>query len=741
MILREYDVRDLPAGTVTFLFTDIEGSTRLLHHLGDVRYAAALAAHRDLLRQAFRAHGGSEVDTQGDAFFVAFPQASEAVTAAVVAQRALAAHPWPDGVAIRVRMGVHTGEPVRITEGYVGIDVHRAARIGSAAHGGQILLSKSTAALAHQQMPLDCQLRDLGLHRLKDLANPEQLFQVLIPDLPAEFPPPRSLSARASNLPVPTTPLIDRGKELAAAASLLRRPGVRLLTLTGPGGTGKTRLALAMAAGLEDQFGDGVTFVPLAPIREPEFVLGVIVQALGIRVSEGQTPLECLRAYLSAKRHLLVLDNFEQVLPAAAALGELLAGCPRLALLVTSRAPLRIRGEQTFPVPSLALTDLLHPPPLERLAENPAVALFVQRAQAVRPEFALTQENAAVVAQICTRLDGLPLAIELAAARVRLLPLPALLARLNHRLRLLTGGPRDLPARQQTLRATIEWSHELLSPEVRSLFRRLSVFLGGLALEAAEAISGGAGDRELDVFDGVQELLDQSLVRQVEREGEPRIVMLETIREYAEEQLEASGEAAVVRSLQLKYFRRLALQAERGQRGAEGAVWAQRLQREVDNIRAALAWSVADPDARHDGLSLALALNNFWRDGRMREGADWLERLLATGIDAGSGLRAVALLLAGLLTMYDRGPGAALPHVNAGVTLSRSLGRPELYGMALALQALVTAEGGDSGRSRACSEESEPLVRGIEDRWVRGVALGWLGEAAMRRGDDDTARA
>ncbi len=588
-------MRQLPTGTVTMLFTDIEGSTRLLQQLGD-RYAGVLAEFRHLMRTAFQHWSGHEVDTQGDAFFVVFARAIDAVMAAVDAQRSLASHSWPQGTTVRVRMGLHTGEPSLTSEGYVGLDVHRAARIMSAGYGGQVLLSQTTRDLVEHELPVGVRLRDLGEHRLKDLGHPMRLFQLVIADLPADFPPLKTLDAHPNNLPVQPTPLIGREQKVAAVAELLGSEDVRLVTFTGPGGVGKTRLGLQVAAELSDRFVDGVFFVNLAPIREPEFVLRAIAQTLDVKETaeqgQGQAqPLHRLKAFLREKHILLVLDNFEQVTEAAVQVAELLAACPRLKVLVTSRIALHVRAEHEFSVPPLSVPNLKHLPDLVALSQYEAVALFIQRAQAVKPDFAVTSANAPAVAAICVRLDGLPLAIELAAARIKYFPAQTLLARLEQGLAVLSGGARDLPERQQTLRSTMAWSYDLLSPYERKLFRRLSVFVDGCTLDASEAICKAVDALEGDILEGLASLVDKSLLRQEEEaEGEPRFGMLQTLREFGLECLADAKEMEATRHAHALYYLRLAKETGPHLKGTAAARWLTRLEQEHENLRAALDW-------------------------------------------------------------------------------------------------------------------------------------------------------
>ena len=491
-------------------------------------------------------------------------------------------------------------------------------------------------------LPADTHLRYLGEKRLKDLSRPERIFQLTAPALPSEFPPLKTLESHTTNLPLQATPLIGREREVEAVCGLLRSSETRLLTLLGPGGTGKTRVGLQVAAELADGFEDGVFFVPIAAITDPALVAPTIARILGLS-ERAQTPEELLEGYLRDRQTLLLLDNLEQVIEAAPVVEKLLSGAANLKILATSRIPLGLYGEYEFPVPPLSLPDPDSLPPLENLTEYEAVRLFVERARAVKPDFVLTEENGPAVVEICKRLDGLPLAIELAAARIKLLPPRVLLDRLGNRLKILTGGARNLPERQRTLRNAIEWSYGLLDEGEKLLFGRLGVFSGGATLEAIEAVCDARGDLPTDVFDGASSLLDKSLLRQEERAvGEPRFVMLETIHEFANVMLEESGEVEAVRRAHAEYFLALAEEAEPMLWGAEDAAWLDRLEQEHDNMRAALSWAI-----EHEEATLALrvggALRWFWyMEGYYGEGRRWLEAALgknrgAAAAEAGQG--------------------------------------------------------------------------------------------------------
>jgi predicted ATPase/class 3 adenylate cyclase len=644
---------DLPSGTVTFLFTDVEGSTKLLHELGAEGYAGALAEHRRILRQAFSAQGGVEVDTQGDAFFVAFPTAPGALAAVREMLAGLASGP------IRVRMGLHTGTPFLAEEGYVGPDVNRAARIAAVGHGGQVLVSASTAALIEPSNSLlqGAPLLDLGEHRLKDLSAPERIYQLG----ESEFPALKSLYR--TNLPVPATPFLGREAELAEVRSLLAHDDTRLLTLTGPGGTGKTRLALQAAAEATERYPDGVFWVPLAPLRDPALVLETAAQVVGS--TNG------LAEHIADKELLLLFDNFEHVVQAGAGLADLLAACPKLELLVTSRERLRVRGEQTYPVPPLAESD--------------GVALFVARARAVDPSF--TESGA--VKELCARLDELPLALELAAARTALFSPEHLLERLSQRLDLLKGE-RDADPRQQTLRATIEWSYDLLTEEEQRLFARLSVFAGGCSYESAEEVAGADPDT-------LQSLLDKSLLRKRDSDLGPRYWMLETIREYATERLEGSGEAADIRRRHAEHV--LALARELEPHLPVTREWLDELEEEHDNVRAALESLEAEGEIAV-ALELAEAMWRFWKlRGHQAESQRRFDGLLAT----------------------DPRPTAARAH-------------------ALNAAAGMSVENGDYELGRRRAQEALEIHRDLGDDWGVARSVYMLGYAAIESGDFETAK-
>jgi predicted ATPase/class 3 adenylate cyclase len=673
-------VRDLPAGTVTFLFSDIEGSTRLLQELGE-RYADVLAEHRRTLRNAFGACGGVEVDTQGDAFFFAFGRAPDALAAAAEAQRALEDGP------VRVRIGIHTGTPIVTEEGYVGIDVHRAARVMAAGHGGQVLVSQTTRDLLDDQV----ELRYLGEHRLKDIESPEPLYQLG----DREFPPPKSLYR--ATLPVPATPFLGRRRELAEVVALLERDEVRLLTLTGPGGTGKTRLAIEAATTASGRYPDGVFWVALAPLRDPALVVPTVAQAVGAT--------DDLAAHLADRRLLLLLDNVEHVMDAAPEISHLLGSCPRLEILATSRELLQLAGERAYAVPALTAGD--------------ARKLFLTRADAAGGDV----DAAAGVDQLCARLDYLPLAIELAAARTRLLSAEELLGRLGQRLDDLKGT-RDADPRQQTLRATIAWSFDLLSIPERGLFAQLAVFAGGCTLDAAEAVCGAD-------LDSLGSLADKSLVR---RSGE-RFWMLETMRQFALERLHERRDVGALRRRHALHYLALVERAEPELWGREQRTWLERLELDHDNLRAALSWSQEAGDAEL-GLRLAGPLWHFWwARNHLAEGARALDALLQLGEAAPASLRARALLGASRLAQAAGDLERSRARANEALAVARTSGAALEIAQAIENLGVVMFLMGAGDRSLALIEESVARFRALDDRVGTANALNNLGNALLEVGE------
>ena len=664
----------------------------------------------------------------------AFPAAPQAVAAALTGQRALLDEDWGKTEPLKVRMALHAGEAMPDDHGdYVAAPLNRLSRLLSTGHGGQILLSQTVQQLTRGVLPDGVDLRDLGEHRLRDLLEPERVFQLVHPDLPADFPPLKSLEIRPNNLPLQPTPFLGREQEVEHVVELLNRPEVRFLTLTGPGGTGKTRLALQVAAESLDDFRDGVFFVPLAPLTDPDLVLPTIASTLGLHEGGGQPLAERLQGYVTAKQLLLLLDNVEHLAAAAPAVAELLATSPGLKVLTTSRMPLRIRAEREYAVPPLGLPRRKPPPAPEQLSQFEAVRLFIERAQAVKADFTIDNETAPAVAEICWRLDGLPLAIELAAARVRMLPPQAMLTRLEHRLPMLTGGARDAPERQRTLRNTIAWSYDLLKPEDQVLFRRLAAFAGGATFEAVEAVANADGSR--DVFGGLERLLEQSLLRQdVGPEGEPRFSLLETIREFGLEQLEAQGESEDAQARHAGFFLTLVEEAASALHGPTQRAWLERVETEHDNIRAALGWSLThEPET---ALRFGAALFWFWYyRGHLTEGRDWIERALATGVSASPDVRARVLNWSSAFAWERADYTTATSRAEEALALARSVGDPSSEGWALVNLGAVASLLGDRKRAATLQVEAEERFRNGGDRhgasaaiYNQGGEAGWVGD-------------
>ena len=740
----------LPTGTVTFLFTDIEGSTRLWQRQPEAM-KAALARHHEILKVAIESNGGYVFQIVGDAFCAAFHTAAAGVGAALAAQHALVGESWSESAPIRVRMAVHTGSAdVKAGEHksgeYVsGLTLSHAARLLSVGYGGQILISSAAQQMLHDDGAGHIELRDLGVHRLRDIAGAEHIFQVVAAGLPTAFPALASLESVPNNLPRQLTSFVGRTREIAEVQRLLAE--TRLLTLTGPGGSGKTRLSLEAAAGLLSGYPGGVWALELAPIADGELAAQVLATTLGVREEAGRPLLTTVIDHLRGKRALLVLDNCEHLIDACARLAEsLLHVCPDVKILASSREPLGLTGEVVFRVPPLSLPDARRLPPLERFADYEAIRLFVDRAIAAKPDFALTEANAPVTAKVCERLDGIPLAIELAAARMRTLSIQQIAAHLDERFRLLTGGSRTALPRHQTLRGLIDWSHGLLVDPERALFRRLSAFLGGWTLEAAEAICTFDGVAQHDAVDLLGRLVDKSLVLMDDREGDARYHLLETIRQYGLEKLADSTEGEAVRARYRDFWVRFAEAAEQRLQGPEQVAWLKRLDDDHDNMRSALRWSI-DREEAEPALRLGAALVPFWDTrGYVREGREWLDALLArAGAPAPAltpqGRRALAKVFDGAARMRAR--WSEFPEEvdlqTRGLAVWRELG--DTRGIAEALNNLadVSRLRGDRARSKQFVEESLALFRGLGDK--RGIAHALILMAELAADDRDPARA
>ena len=754
----------MATGTLTFLFSDIEGSTRLLDELGSTAYTVVLERQAAILRAAFANHGGREENTEGDSFFVLFDSARDALLAAIDGQRALAAEAWPDGIEVRVRMGMHAGEASSSAAGLVGIDINRAARIAAAAHGGQIVVSDAVRTLVSPDLDPSISLRGLGNHRLKDLREPQPLCQVVAEGLRLEFPPLRSLDVRPNNLPTQLTSFVGREHELVEAGALLASN--RLVTMTGPGGTGKTRLSLQVAANAAEDFPGGIFFVALETVRDPALVPSRLAAAIGIAEPAHRTATEVLVEWLTGKQVLVVLDNFEQVLDAGPIVADLLRSAPGLKALATSRAPLHVSGEQEYPVPGLPTPpDISQLTSFERaqlpesersltpetLSTYEAVRLFIARAASVKPGFQITNENAPAVAAICARLHGMPLAIELAAARVKLLAPDAILSRLTHQLSVLAAGSRDLPERQQTLRGAISWSYDILDEPCRLLLDRLSVFAGHIELEAAEAVCGPAAELGQDPIDGLLSLADQSLIRTIDDPAAPGFEMLETIREFATEMLDARGQREELERRHGAWFADLATRASAQLSGDAQREWLGRFERAHDNIRVAMDRAVAREDAE-TAITLAFHTWRFWQKrGHLYEarrrlegmaGADWSRRVPV--------LRARIVEALGGVAWWQGDIAAMAPAYREAVEIWRTQDNPgELanalynYSFAFTVPDVVPPDAIVNGDADATAlnilHEALALYRGIGDERGEATILWGLGNLLYFRGQVDPA--
>jgi predicted ATPase/class 3 adenylate cyclase len=743
--------RSSPSGTVTFLFSDIEGSSRLEQEVGTPAYSVLLDQHRAILRAVFEAHGGVEQGTEGDSFFVIFPSTAEAVRAAVDGQRGLASADWPDNRIIKVRMGLHTGDVTRSGDGYVGIGINRTARIAAAGHGGQVLVSSATRGLLGEGLPPGVGWRDLPRYRLKDFPEPERLSQLVIDGLPDEFAALRADLAQPSNLPTSITTFVGRERELEAANRLLGK--VRLLTVSGPGGIGKTRFAVELAHAAASEYPDGTFFVPFEPVDDPILVPGTIARAVGIVESAARPPMELLVELLAGERVLIVVDNFERLTSAASVIGDLLKAAPGLRFVVTSRAILHLSGEQEFPLDGLEVppdADRLTPEQRtgragvdaratdpEHLLEYGAVRLFVERARSARPSFSLDPTNATAVARICARLDGMPLAIELAAARVRLLSPDAILARLEQQFELLASGARDVPERQRTLRGAIAWSYDLLDEPGGHLLERLACFVGGFDLDMAEQVCGPADELGRDVFDGIAELADQSLIRQSEVGGEIRFSMPDTIRAFALERLEARGEADEIRRRHAEASLDLARAAAAKLSGDDQRRWLERLERDHENLRAALAWAVEAPNPAI-ALELPYRLWRFWQKrGHLAEARRRIDEIATrTWVNEDPVAHARLLEALGGVAYWQGDFPGAIPAYNGALDLWRAIGDQSevanaLYNLAFTYNIDANAKEVepvyDMSLGRPLLEESLAIYRELGDQHGIGNVLWALG--------------
>ena len=729
----------LPTGTVTFLFTDIVGSTRLWRQHPEAM-SAALDCHNDLLRRAIAGQQGHVFKTVGDAFCAVFSSVGAALAAAVAAQRSLCAQDWQPLDPLRVRMALWTGEAMQTGDDYAGYLLSAVSRLVSAGHGGQILLSPTTEAMARDVLPAGVSLRGLGTHQLRDITGLYALFQISCPGLPDDFPPLRTSPTLRHNLPLPMTSFVGREQELAELGRKLA--SARLLTLIGVGGSGKTRLALQAAWEAAEEYADGVRLIDLAPLTASNLVPHAAA-ALGVREEPGQLLIQTLAGALQDKTVLLVIDNCEHLIAGCATLAQsLLQACPHLRILTTSREPLGISGEAILPVQPLSLPDPRRLPDWEAVAQYGAVKLFVERAQTASPTFVFSRGNAPAVVQICHRLDGIPLALELAAARVKVLSVEQVGRRLDDRFRLLTGGSRTALPRQQTLRALIDWSYDLLSPPEQILLRRLSVFAGGWTLEAAEQVCAGGEIDEFAVLDLIGHLADKSLVQVEQGEQITRFRLLETIRQYGRERLNQDDETKALLKRHYEHFLTLAETAAPELTGSEQARWLDSLELEHDNLRAALDLSLQEGDPE-PGLRLASALHRFWYiRGYLREGRGRLEAILARGEDSSaSPARAKALSGVGILAWAQGDHAAARACLQQALSIQSARGDQSEIASCLNNLANIASMEEDFAAAWPLYEQSLALYRTVGDTSKVAVLLGNLGGLAKDAGDLERARA
>ena len=729
-----------PTGTITFLMTDIEGSTVLWEQYPETM-PAAMALHDGLIEASVNAHRGFVVRPrgEGDSRFAVFTAAGDAVRAAIEIQEKLNASfadfPFP----LRIRAGLHTGAADWRDGDYYGSAVNRCARVRGLAHGGQTLLSQATAELVRDELAAGVALIDMGTHRLKGLNRPETVFQLWLPGLPNDFPALQSAGATPGNLPVPPTPIIGRRRELDEVTALLASDGTRCVTLTGPGGMGKTRLGLEVGHALSDNFPDGVFFIDLAPISDPGLVPTTIAHTLGLREGGGRPPFDSLKQYLAEKALLLILDNLEQIIAAAPFVAQLLAVAPKVKMLATSRIPLQIRGEREYPLSTLPLPPATAALAPDELLAYEAVRLFVQQAQAARPAFQLTPENATAVTGICRRLDGLPLALEIAAARIRILPPAALLSRLDQSMKLLVGGAADLPERQQTVRGAIDWSYNLLAPEERQAFARLSVFVGGFTFETAEAVCNWDG--ALDILSGIESLVRNSLIRQVEwPDDEPRFDMLQTIRDYAQEKLAESGELPAAGYAHARYFSVFSFQAMRNIQSGRAMEWLARTEADHDNYRAAMTWALETPGAAGLAAQIGVYLAWFWfRHSHFHEGRNWTERVVRATADQEPNVVAPALAAAAVMANWNGDLSVAADYIERATQLAETAaGEFERAGCHFFYGVILLNQGQPQPAYSHLSLAAE-LLDHPESRWLQTTSLVHQSNAALGLGLPDQA--